>query len=130
MIGVVGCSGLAGVIIFFSSLDIASRGGTTSDVLPYLASFIPLAYSIILLYKILKNKEFDKNHKNTLHLLIWPSFITLIISIFLTVITITSKEMMGVFFVVVVLLVGTSIASVLSFVGLIIDSIQNKKHLN
>lgn len=121
--GIIGCFGLIGVILFLASLP--GIIGGDSDGFVYLLSLAPLIYSTMLFIKLIKNKEFDKTHKLTLHLLIWPSIIAAIISIFFAIMAMVSGEGLGLWFAIMALVFGLLISSILSLIGFIVDSVKH-----
>ena len=123
--GIVACVGLGGVIIFFTSLNPASYGGTPGEGLPYLLSIIPLIYGVYLFTGIQKDPGFEQSHRMTLNLLVWPSLITLALSIFLYVSAMIADEGIGIFFAVVTLFIGIGVSSALSLIGFVIENKRN-----
>lgn len=95
----------------------------------YFLFFYPvLIYLTILFIKIIKNREFTKNHKFTLHLLIWPFTIILLFCLYLVIIGLFDNYFIDpnvISYIYIIL--GTVISSVLSLVGYIIDLLLNRK---
>ena len=121
---IVATLGLIGVVLFFASL-LGIFGGD-SDGLVYLIVLPPLIYSTIIFIKLIKDKEFHKTHKFTLHLLIWSTLVAIVISIFFAITAIAVGEGLGLWVAILALVFGILFASVLSFIGFIIDSFRNK----
>lgn len=119
-------SALIGTIFFFVSLLSIFRGDT--DGLIYLWTIPPLVYFIFFLTKLIKDNEFEKKHKLTSHLFIWPASLTIVMFIITFISALFAGTDAGLAMLAVVLftIAGTVLTFVLSAVGLIIDYFRNK----
>jgi hypothetical protein len=122
--GVVALLGLIGVILFLVSLPGIFRGDT--DGLAYLFVLPALLYSIILFTKLIKDEGFYGTHKLTVHLLVWPVLLSVAVSIFYSIAALATGEGLGFAAAIFALIFGIFFASVLSFIGFLIDFFRNK----
>src|SRR3989344_6073896 len=121
----VGILGLACLGIFFSVLSKIMAGN--DDGLIYLLGLFPLAYSCILLMRFIREKNFHETHRITIHLLLWPTLLSLAFALYMIFEAFRVGEGLGIWFAIVVFIIGLGVSTLLSFIGFIIESSINKK---
>lgn len=118
---------LCGVILFLTSIPNLLQGDTDSKI--YLFSLLPLIYSSFIFFSLIKNREYHKTHKIAIHLLVWPTIVTVAYSLFSVILGIAySGDGLWAWAAIMVMAFGIMLSMVLSFIGFVLDFfLQNKK---